>query len=87
MFFLGEINNEHEAYLILCASQLGDSNGRPNENTTITYRYFNESFYFSIDLRLSDCPIKTYKCLIKVSKLGKVEIIDKVLKYKSNDCI
>jgi len=85
--FLGEINNEYEAYLLLLASQFGDSNGRPYENAKISYRYFDESFYFSLELQLSDCPIERYKCLIKVSTLGKVELIDKKLKYKSNDCI
>jgi hypothetical protein len=84
--FLGDIDNATEAYILFLASQQGDSNGAPRDKMSEFYRLYNNSHYFLIDLQLSDCPIKIYKCLIMVSKTGIVKIIDKILISEPGGC-
>lgn len=85
--FFGEIDSPTEAYILILASELGDSNDAPGQGKVISYQFYNDSYYFSLTLQLCDCPVEEYTCLIKVSKKGELRIIEKKLTKRYNFCI
>lgn len=85
--FIGVIDNPADAFLILLASELAPSNGYPRMKSKILYRKVDDDFYFITNIGLSDCPMETYKCLVKVSEGKKAEIVDKILIDRNDLCI
>lgn len=85
--FVGHLDNPSDGFLMLIASELAPSNGYPDLKTILICREIDSDFYFIINIGLSDCPMETYRCLVKVTENRKAEIIDKILIDKDDTCI
>lgn len=85
--FLGKIDNINKAYLLVCAMNFGDSQPYPTDGSKFIYTKVGTTFYLIQNLRLSDCPIRNYSCLISVTSKGDVKIIDKIQVGEDGGCI
>lgn len=84
--FLGAVDNPYKAYIVLLAHQFGNSGGFPNAGAPITYKQVEQKIYLIQELRLNDCPVQVYKCLIEINANGTTNILDKKIIHEGG-CI
>lgn len=84
--FLGAVDNPHKAYMLMLAKQFGISGGFPKNGAPFKYTQVDETIYLIENLRLSDCPVQVYKCMIEIRPDGRAEIIDKIM-VEEGGCI
>ena len=85
--FLEKIDNPFKAYLLLRATMFGSSILYPENDVKIKYKKIGTKYYFIQRLRLSDCPVRNFDCLISVDNKGEVQMVDKIQFGEDDGCI
>lgn len=84
---LGSTDDPYKAYFMLAATQFGYSGAYPQDKEPFKYKKIGNKFYFIKSIRLSDCPVQNYICLISVDKNGDVNIVEKIKDGEEGGCI